>query len=217
MPAGVAGACCILPAPPPEHGAREPALVDTAGGRVGTLVRVQRLLLARSMLHAAAAYCALYAHHAAAVCATYHVPAALHLLQCIWPSHLHPAAPCPPSTSTCLQGQPEEELDIDTDGSFARLLVHGLAEFHGLASRSDASSGQCRPVVVYHRKLRAGQQEQQQVVVAGSGQQVEVTCTDVLLALREIGPAGLDTHSLEQFVRTHVHGHDLMDGEYVLV
>lgn len=93
--------------------------------------------------------------------------------------------------------------------------MHGLAEFHGLGSRSDASSGQCRPVVVYHRKQRQGQQQEQEA--ARSEQQVEVTCTDVLLALREVGPAGLDQHSLEQFVRTHVHGHDLMDGEYVLV
>jgi hypothetical protein len=117
---------------------------------------------------------------------------------------------------------------IDTDGAFARLLVHGLAEFHGLGSRSEGGSAQCRPVVVYHRQqatAAAGPPEGQEGgaapgAAAGAGTQgaAEVTCTDVLLALRELGQSGLSQQSLAAFVRTHVHGSDhLMEEDYVLV
>jgi hypothetical protein len=122
-----------------------------------------------------------------------------------------------------LQAAPEEELAIDTDGAFGRLLVHGLAEFHGLGSRSEgAKTEECRPVVVYHRQQGGRAQGQEGGGAAAPaqplhGQQVEVTCTDVLLALRELGHSGLDQHSLAAFVRAHVHGHDQMDGDFVLV
>jgi hypothetical protein len=71
-----------------------------------------------------------------------------------------------------------------------------------------------------------GQQQQQQV---GSQQQqqqymrkdhdTEVTCTDVIMALHELGTQEFNQHSLRQYMRTHVHGinSDVNSDDFVML
>lgn len=147
------------------------------------------------------------------------------------------------------QGDPHAELLLDLPDGFARLLVHGLAQFHSLVSTTRLVNGN-KYVVISRRTQQQGQQQpqpvsssrvqsaaslQQEVASkdtddipqssnhraadpdlqrpAGTGdtgadwllQHVAITCTDVVMALRELG-GSFDQPNLMRFMKTHVHG-----------
>jgi hypothetical protein len=103
-----------------------------------------------------------------------------------------PATPKPARTDPCPSGR-------SSAASHRLAATHTpstpTAQFHGLASVSDKSSGS---VSVCRRPcaLASG------VAFAPP----DITCTDVLLALGECGVGGLTRDGLGDYVRKHVHG-----------
>ncbi len=115
------------------------------------------------------------------------------------------------------------ELLLQLPDSFGRLLVHGLAEFHGLLSAS-RTLGMDKCVAVYRRPVVAAAASPAPAVAVpstshrqGVAEEHLITCTDVLNALHELGSC--DQRQLEAYVRTHVHGSEDMGfgEEYVMV
>jgi hypothetical protein len=45
----------------------------------------------------------------------------------------------------------------------------------------------------------------------------DITCTDVLLALGELGAGGLTHNGLRQYVKRHIHGADTSSEDWVVV
>eukprot|EP00798_Chlamydomonas_sp_ICE-L_P030440 gene30440-35450_t len=90
---------------------------------------------------------------------------------------------------------PSSRLSLPLEDGFARLLVHGLCQFYSLLSCS-RSGGGSTTLDVYHRQGSS---------TAGCGHP-DITCTDVLLALAELGSDGLTHDGLFQFVRKNIHG-----------
>lgn len=138
-------------------------------------------------------------------------------------------------------GDVTAELLMDIPDGFGRLLAHGLCEFHGLLSATRNVGG--RPLVaVYFRKQQQQQRPNEKgaeedegpsqaatlavaapalataVAAAGAQGHPEITCTDVLLALREAAnQGGFGAEALGRFVR-HMHvGSDAMSDDFVLV
>ncbi|GAX72886.1 hypothetical protein CEUSTIGMA_g341.t1 [Chlamydomonas eustigma] len=87
-------------------------------------------------------------------------------------------------------------VTLSVEDAFGRMLVHGLAQFHGLASISNKSAD-CS-VSVHLRDKNPLHSKQ----TDGS----EITCTDILMALAEHGRLGLTHTRLGGFVRKNVHG-----------
>ncbi|KAF8065877.1 TPK1 [Scenedesmus sp. PABB004] len=148
------------------------------------------------------------------------------------------------------QDDPAAELLLELPDGFARLLVHGLSEFHGLASATSVEAGGKR-VAVRRRGGGGGAarpeqpREQPATAAAGGGpadanadaapapapasgggggaewlaQHADVTCSDVLMALAELGGAGFDHAGLQRYMKTHVHGtnSDAVSDDFVLV
>lgn len=154
-----------------------------------------------------------------------------------------------------VQGDPHAELLLDLPDGFARLIVHGLAQFHNLTSTTRLVNSN-KYVVISRRtqqqpQQQPQQQQRQQVTISpvqpdsnsqqeaaaistadapqGSSsaaadpddwqhveapsstgadwlmQHVAITCTDVVMALRELG-GSFDQPNLMQYMKTHVHG-----------
>lgn len=144
------------------------------------------------------------------------------------------------------QGDPSAQLLLeDLADGFARLLVHGLAQYHGLQSTTCLSGGQkavllqCRPAPSSsssnsssagapssreQEAVAAAQQSPRQEVlsdVEGAGAAAggtecggdaavwgllhapDVTCTDIVMALRELGDT-LNRHSLGEYIHASV-------------
>ncbi|KAI8467105.1 MAG: hypothetical protein J3K34DRAFT_45498 [Monoraphidium minutum] len=142
-------------------------------------------------------------------------------------------------------GDPSSELLMDVPDGFGRLLVHGLCEFHGLLSATRNVGGRALVAVYFRRQqpqqqaaredAAAGPQEQQQTADAaatppatgsagwrgdahGGGDAPDITCTDVLLALREAAPqGGFDAAVLGRFVRSMHVGSDALSDDFVMV
>ena len=89
----------------------------------------------------------------------------------------------------------EEELDFEPEDSFGRLLVHGIAQFHGLESASGTSRG----VVTVRRKLQGGQLPP---TLTLPGRMHQVSCTDLLIAVSELGDLGMTHEGLQTFLRS---------------
>lgn len=87
--------------------------------------------------------------------------------------------------------QEKNETVIEPSDAFGRILVHGLAQFHGLAS---SSSGTIKPSVTLHFQEKSACTE---VMFA---QARVVTCGDILLAMAEVGELGLNQKSLEHYL-----------------
>jgi hypothetical protein len=145
-----------------------------------------------------------------------------------------------------LQGDPSAQLLLeDLADGFARLLVHGLAQYHGLQSttclsgRQKAVLLQCRPAPSSsssnsssagapssreQEAVAAAQQSPRQEVlsdVEGAGAAAgstecggdaavwgllhapDVTCTDIVMALRELDDT-LNRHSLGEYIQASV-------------
>lgn len=132
--------------------------------------------------------------------------------------------------------EPDAELVLDIDDSFGRLLVHGLAEFHGLLSATSKQPGSSKKLVVVRgkpaskataaptttsssRSSSGGGAGVAAPGVARHAGQEEVTCTDVLMALHEFRQEGLTQAALADFLRTHVHGSqvDVNSDDFVMV
>lgn len=144
-----------------------------------------------------------------------------------------------------LQGDPSAQLLLeDLPDGFARLLVHGLAQYHGLQSTTCLSAGQkavllqCKqatssssssstsgPSSREQEAAAAAPQQQpprqeQQSEVEGAAEAatatecgdaaawgllhaLDVTCTDIVMALRELGDT-LNHHSLGEYIQSSV-------------
>lgn len=142
-----------------------------------------------------------------------------------------------------LQGDPSTQLLLeDLPDGFARLLVHGLAQYHGLqsttclsagqkavllqckqASSSSSSSSTGRPSSREQEAAAAAQQQlpRQEQLSEGEGAAeaagtecgdaaawgllhvLDVTCTDIVMALRELGDT-LNHHSLGEYIQSSV-------------
>jgi hypothetical protein len=130
--------------------------------------------------------------------------------------------------------EPDAELVLDIDDSFGRLLVHGLAEFHGLLSATSKQPGSGKKLVVVRSKPASKATAAPTTTTSSSSSggagvaapgvarhagQEEVTCTDVLMALHEFRQEGLTQAALADFLRTHVHGSqvDVNSDDFVMV
>lgn len=103
-------------------------------------------------------------------------------------------------------GQPQE-LELDLESGFHRLLAHGLAQYHGLRSTS-ASRGTAQRVVVLHRPA------QPDPPAPGGGAPAALTealpcCADFLLALGGAPQHGLCAAVLADALRAHGCGAQL--------
>eukprot|EP00195_Chlamydomonas_chlamydogama_P011083 CAMPEP_0202891274 /NCGR_PEP_ID=MMETSP1392-20130828/1379_1 /ASSEMBLY_ACC=CAM_ASM_000868 /TAXON_ID=225041 /ORGANISM="Chlamydomonas chlamydogama, Strain SAG 11-48b" /LENGTH=322 /DNA_ID=CAMNT_0049574977 /DNA_START=70 /DNA_END=1038 /DNA_ORIENTATION=- len=90
-----------------------------------------------------------------------------------------------------------DQVVIPCEDGFCRLLIHGLAQFHGLASSSLKRDPAASVSVSLPQQQRAAQERPAHP---------DITCTDVLLALAELGSSGLTHSGLHTFVRKHIHG-----------
>jgi hypothetical protein len=161
-----------------------------------------------------------------------------------------------------LQGDPNAQLLLDLPDAFARLLVHGLAQYHSLqsstcllssgqksvrlqckhsnnctgaaSSSAHASSPKQEPPFPQQEQQQQQQQEEALSAAAARGAVVstvsgpdmdgaggpdpsststaaewllhapEITCTDIIMALQELGDT-LNHHSLGEYIKS-VHG-----------
>ena len=101
------------------------------------------------------------------------------------PDCVQPAAPHS-LTSHELSSQGEVSACINVDDAFGRMLVHGIAQFHGLPASTNKSPA-CS-VTVHSRERRT---------LEGA---CLIKCTDVLLALAEVGTTGLTLRGLQSFL-----------------
>eukprot|EP00877_Chromochloris_zofingiensis_P002422 jgi/Chrzof1/12180/Cz06g24060.t1 len=109
-----------------------------------------------------------------------------------------------------------EELLLSIPDSFGRLIVHGLAEFHGLLSASRTVGGD-RFVAVYTKPSTTTATAAESSHVRR--QHSDITCTDVLMAIHELGAQGFNQHTLGRYVRS-LHGmscDDVDSSDYVFV
>lgn len=141
-----------------------------------------------------------------------------------------------------LQGDPSAELLLeDLPDGFARLLVHGLAQYHGLQSTTCLSAGQkavllqCKQATSSSSSTGGPSSREQEAAAAAAQQQpprqeqllevegaaeaagteagdaaawgllhaLDVTCTDIVMALRELGDT-LNHHSLGEYIQSSV-------------
>ena len=98
-----------------------------------------------------------------------------------------------------MQAEPQAELQLVLDGSFQRLLAHGLAQFHHLMSKSqDEQDG--RITLVRHKH---GEDSQQLL-----DKPADISCADILAALEAQPEGGMHSRRLSRFVRGHATGED---------
>jgi hypothetical protein len=88
------------------------------------------------------------------------------------------------------------------DSSYERLLVHGLAEFHGLISVT-RQGGEEAEVHVMSKTAPSGPDS-----TDVSQRYPTITCTDVLLASAACSSSSglVMERELEEFMATHIHG-----------
>lgn len=127
---------------------------------------------------------------------------------------------------------PSSSLSLGLD-AWGRLLMHGLATYHGLASATTAASGsegvtalglpeeelgsvreeqeeegaedtEPEPIITVWLRGAATQEEQQPVSPPS------IHCSDVILALAEAQSGSISAKGLTAFMRTHVHGSEAL-------
>lgn len=121
---------------------------------------------------------------------------------------------------------PKETLTIPSENSYTTSIWRGLAQFHGLAFKSVVTESETdgRQVELVlggedssdDEESESGQDESIPVggnVVEGAegeldADPLEITCTDVLLAMQEYRNIGLNEELLAHFVVTQIHGLD---------
>lgn len=149
------------------------------------------------------------------------------------------------------QADPNAELMLELPDSFGRLLMHGLAQFHGLQSSTCIKEGQKQVLLQCRQHSTTGtppeppaqaiqaqqaslpdQQLQQppalQAPGSSNGEAAEgsssggaaewllhasdITCTDIIMALQELGGGSLNHQTLGHYMRT-VHGSTTSGGD----
>ena len=117
-----------------------------------------------------------------------------------------------------MQGDADGKLVLELDDSFHRLQAHGLAEFHGLASHSEASPGDSekRVTVIQHSTAKAAQEAQQRLD-ASQPVLCEITCADILMALEDRPIGGMNPAVLRRYMAGHSTESDAASEDFVLV
>jgi len=102
----------------------------------------------------------------------------------------------------CAQGEDVSQAVIEPSDAFGRMLVHGLAQFHGLASSSRCNNTLSSAVTISIRaRPDAGSYEAVPAQTLDSmGHSRFVTCADILMAMAELGEHGLDQKSLDKYL-----------------
>ena len=117
-----------------------------------------------------------------------------------------------------MQGDPDDRLVLELDDSFHRLQAHGLAEFHGLSSHSEASStdAERRITVIQHNSAASARQskERQKALQLGS---CEITCADILMALEDRPIGGMNPAVLRRYMTGHTTESDAASEDLTLV
>ena len=95
----------------------------------------------------------------------------------------------------------DDRLDFEPEDTFGRMLVHGIAQFHGLESSSCSSS---RSIVTVRRragKMEDAASEDDSTPLSYQIQGIHLTCTDMIIAMGELGP-DLTHQALESFIES---------------
>lgn len=128
---------------------------------------------------------------------------------------------CGCQKSVFLQGDPAGELVLDLDDSFHRLQAHGLAEFHGLLSHSQASSSDPDKRITIITwppgKEAAAAPKVQLDTSAPTAAMNEITCADILMALEDRPAGGINPAVLKRYLAGHSTESDVASEDYVML
>lgn len=127
--------------------------------------------------------------------------------------------------SVLLQGDPAGELVLDLEDSFHRLQAHGLAEFHGLLSHSQASSSDPDKRITIitwppGKEAAAARKVQLDSSVPTAAMNVsmnEITCADILMALEDRPAGGINPAVLKRYLAGHSTESDVASEDYVML
>eukprot|EP00803_Ostreobium_quekettii_P004769 evm.model.scf_688.7 EVM.evm.TU.scf_688.7 scf_688:35808-39260(+) len=102
----------------------------------------------------------------------------------------------------------DEELTLETDNLYARQLIISLAQFHSLKSSTGpkAKGSDVHALTLRHKPEAVLSEHSDKGQVPQLPSPLEITCTDVLLAMQEYQHIGLNDRLLEEFVVTQIHG-----------
>lgn len=112
-----------------------------------------------------------------------------------------------------MQGQPEGELVLELDDSFHRLQAHGLAEFHGLLSHSEGSSGDPDKRITVVQWPPGVQPKPKEIANAVH----EITCADILMALEDRPAGGINPAVLKRYLAGHSTESDVASEDFVML
>lgn len=109
---------------------------------------------------------------------------------------------------------------LELDDSFHRLQAHGLAEFHGLFSHSQASGSDPskRVTVIQWPPGKAAVAPPPQDLPDRSAPPVvmsEITCADILMALEDRPAGGVNPAVLKRYLAGHSTESDVASEDYV--
>jgi len=120
-----------------------------------------------------------------------------------------------------VQGDPAGELVLELDDSFHRLQAHGIAEFHGLLSHSQASgSNPDKRITVIQwspGKEAAAAAKVQPDSSAPTAVLNEITCADILMALEDRPAGGINPAVLKRYLAGHSTESDVASEDYVML
>ena len=110
---------------------------------------------------------------------------------------------------------------LELDDSFHRLQAHGLAEFHGLLSHSQASgSDPSKRVTVIQwlpGKATVAAPQDQPDNSAPPVVMSEITCADILMALEDRPAGGVNPTVLKRYLAGHSTESDVASEDYVML
>jgi len=128
---------------------------------------------------------------------------------------------CGCQKSVFLQGDPAGELVLDLDDSFHRLQAHGLAEFHGLLSHSQASGSDPDKRITIITwppgKEAAAAPKVHLNTSAPTAAMNEITCADILMALEDRPAGGINPAVLKRYLAGHSTESDVASEDYVML
>lgn len=119
------------------------------------------------------------------------------------------------------QGTAAGELVLELDDSFHRLQAHGLAEFHGLLSHSQASGTDPEKRITIIQWPPGSQHAAAAPVQAGTAppsvSSNAITCTDILMALEDQPAGGINPSVLKRYLAGHSTESDVASEDYVVL
>jgi hypothetical protein len=107
-----------------------------------------------------------------------------------------------PQQGEAASSSSDDRLDFEPEDTFGRMLVHGIAQFHGLDSSSCSSS---RGIVTVRRAVRSGGKmentpyEDKSTLLPTQRPGIHLSCADMVIAMKELGP-DLTHLALESFI-----------------